>query len=54
MNHLQLAFQCEGDGGGGMRLEMPKSTTSGSHLDTREVVVVAGTLGVVLSWWYDQ
>ena len=25
---------------------MPKSTTSGLHLDVREVVVVAGTLGI--------
>jgi len=50
-DHLRLAFGHEGGGGGGSRVEAPKSTTSGSHLDAREVVVVAGTLDVVLSWW---
>ena len=63
-NHLQLAFKCEGGGGGGRRVEnaeknhlrltfgreegggggsrvkTTKRTTSGSHLDAREVVVV--------------
>ena len=38
INHLRLAFGC-GGGGGGSRIETPKSTTSGSHLDAREVVV---------------
>jgi hypothetical protein len=41
MNHLRLAFGCEGGGSGGRRVETPKKTTSGSHLDAREVVVVA-------------
>ena len=54
MDHPWLAFGREGGGGGGSRVKMPKSTTSGSRLDTREVVVVAGTSGVVLSWWYGQ
>jgi len=49
-NHLRLAFGCEGGGGGGGRVETSKSTTSGSRLDAREVAVVAGTSGVVLSW----
>ena len=49
INHLQLAFGREGGGGGGSHVEMPKWTTSGSCLDAREVVVVAGTLDVVLS-----
>ena len=40
MNHLQLAFRHEGDGGGGRRVETPKWTTPGSRLDAREVVVV--------------
>jgi len=40
MNHLQLAFQCEGDGGGWMHVETTKWTIPGSHLDMREVVVV--------------
>ena len=40
-NHLRLAFGCEGGGGGGSRVETTKRTTSGSRLDTREVVVVA-------------
>ena len=39
INHLRLAFGREG-GGGGSCVETLKSTTSGSHLDTREVVVV--------------
>jgi len=52
-NHLQLAFGCEGGGGGGSRIETLKSTTSSSHFDAREVVV-AGTSGVILSWWYGQ
>ena len=51
INHLRLAFGREGGGGGGSRVEMPKWTTSGSRLDAREVVVVAGTSDVVLSWW---
>jgi len=37
-NHLWLAFGCEG-GGGGSHIETTKMTTSGSHLDAREVVV---------------
>jgi hypothetical protein len=36
-NHLRLAFGCEGGGGGGCRVETTKVTTSGSHLDAREV-----------------
>ena len=40
MNHLQLAFECEGGGGSGSRVQMMKRTTSGSRLDAREVVVV--------------
>ena len=39
INHLQLTFGCKG-GGGGSCVKTPKSTTSGSHLDAREVVVV--------------
>ena len=54
MDHPRLAFGREGGGGDGSRIKTPKSTTSGSRLDTREVVVVAGTSGVVLSWWYGQ
>ena len=41
MNHLRLAFGCEGGGGGGRGIGRMKKTTSGSHLDAREVVVVA-------------
>jgi hypothetical protein len=47
-------LDAEGGGGGGSRVETPKSTTSGSRLDAREVVVVAGTPGIVFSWWYGQ
>ena len=50
MDHPWLAFGREGGGGSGIRFETPKSTTSGSRLDAREVVVVAG----ILSWWYSQ
>jgi len=39
-DHLRLAFGCEGGGGGGSHVETTKMTTSGSHLDAREVVVV--------------
>jgi len=39
MNHLQLAFGCEGGGGGGRHVETTKWTTSGSRLNVREVVV---------------
>ena len=39
-NHLRLVFGREGGGGGGVRVETPKMTTSGSRLDMREVVVV--------------
>jgi hypothetical protein len=39
-NHLRLVFGCEGGDGGGRRVETPKITTSTSHLDAREVVVV--------------
>ena len=35
-------------------METSKTTTSGSRLDVREVVVVAGTPGIVFSWWYGQ
>jgi len=41
-NHLRLTFQCEG-GGGGIRIETSKWTTSGSRLEAREVGVVGGT-----------
>ena len=40
---LQLAFGWDGGGSGGKRVEMSKKSTSGSHLDGREVVVVANT-----------
>jgi len=50
-NHLWLVFGCEGGGGGGSRIKMLKSTTSGLCLDMREVVVVAGTSCVIFSWW---
>jgi len=33
-------FGCEGGGGSGNRIEMTKKTTSSSHLDAREVVMV--------------
>jgi len=36
-NHLQLAFGCEGGGGGGRGVGRAKKTTSGSRLDVREV-----------------
>jgi len=39
-NHLQLAFECKGGGGGGRRVERMERTTSGSRLDAREVVVL--------------
>ena len=51
MDHLRLAFGHEGGGDGESRVERSKITTSGLHLDAREVVVVAGTLGIVSSWW---
>ena len=41
-NHLRLVFGHEGDGGGGTGGRIDKKTTSGSHLDAREVVVVGG------------
>ena len=40
----RLAFGHEGGGSGGSHVETPKITTSGSRLDTREVVVVAEVL----------
>ena len=40
-HHLQLAFGHEGGGGSGRRLRKMKKTTSSSHLDVREVVMVA-------------
>ena len=43
-NHLQFAFGCDGGGGCGRRVESKKKTTSDSHLDAREVVVVVDTL----------
>jgi len=43
-NHLWLAFGGERGGGGGRHVKMPKNTTSGSHLDAREVVVVGFVL----------
>jgi len=49
MDHLQLAFGCEGGGGGGSCVETPKWTTSSSRLDAREVVVVAG-IGIHWEW----
>ena len=42
--HLLLAFGCEGGGSGGSGIEIIKRSTSGSHLDAREVVVVADVL----------
>jgi hypothetical protein len=39
-NHLRLVFGREGGGGCGRRVGRTKMTTSGSHWDTREVVVV--------------
>jgi len=39
-NHLQLAFEFEGDGVVGDRLKEQKETTSGLHLNVKEVVVV--------------
>jgi len=42
-NHLWLTFGCERGGGGGSCVEMMKRTTSGLHLDAREVVVVGDT-----------
>jgi len=41
--HLQLAFEREGDGGGGKSVEMSKNSTSGSHLDAREAEVTAAS-----------
>jgi len=41
LDHLRLAFGCEGGGGGDERVETSKKTTSGSRLDAREEVVVA-------------
>ena len=40
MNHLRLALGCEGGSGGGSRVKTTRKTTSSSHLDVREVVVV--------------
>jgi len=40
MDHLRLAFGCEGGGCNGRHVETAKWTTSGSRLDAREVVVV--------------
>ena len=40
-------FGCEGGGGSGSPVERSKITTSGLHLDAREVVV-AGILGVII------
>ena len=40
MDHVQLAFEHEGGGGGGVHVKMLKKTTSSLHLDAREVVVV--------------
>jgi len=37
-NHLWLAFECEGGGGGGRRVGRTKMTTFGSRLNAREVV----------------
>ena len=39
MNHLQLAFGSEGDGGGRRHVETTKWTSSSSYLNAREVVV---------------
>jgi hypothetical protein len=44
-NYLRLTLGCEGGGGGRSRIETTTVTTSGSHLDAREVVV-GGSLGV--------
>ena len=41
IDHLWLAFGHEGGGGGGTGSWIDKKTTSSSHLDAREVVVVA-------------
>ena len=40
IDHLQLAFGCKGGGDGGTGSGIDEKTTSGSHLDAREVVVV--------------
>ena len=45
-DHLWLAFGCEDGGGGGSHVETPKNTTSSSHLDAREVVVVADSQNI--------
>jgi len=42
-DHLWLAFGCKG-GGSGSCIGTTKITTSGLHLDAREVVVVGGVL----------
>ena len=42
--YLQLAFGCEGGGSGGSGVETIERSPSGSHLDAREVVVVADVL----------
>ena len=44
MDHLRLAFGREGGGGGGTGSRIDEKTTSGSHLDAREVVVVGDVL----------
>ena len=41
-NHLRLMFEREGGGGGGRCVETAENNTSGSRLNVREVVVVAG------------
>ena len=43
-NHLRLAFGLKGGGGNGSCTETAEKSTSGSRLDTREVVVVAKAL----------
>ena len=42
--YLQLAFGCEGGGSSGSGVETIERSSSGMHLDTREVVVVADVL----------
>ena len=44
IDHLRLAFGHEGGSGGGTGGRIDEKTTSGSHLDMREVVVVGDVL----------